>query len=39
MSTTKKKQIFKAMKLRTIKIKKFHSSKIKWVYSIMIELC
>ena len=33
MSTTIKKQIFKAMKFRTIKIAKFYSSEIKWVYS------
>ena len=32
MSTTRKKQIFKAMKFRTIKISKFYSSEIKWVY-------
>ena len=34
MSTTRKKQIFKAMKFRTIKIAKFYSSEIKWVYSV-----
>ena len=33
MSTTRKKQIFKAMKFRTIKIAKFYSSEIKWVYN------
>ena len=38
MSTTRKKQIFKAMKFGTIKIAKFYSSKIKWVYSIYREV-
>ena len=33
MSTTGKKQIFKAMKFRTIKNAKFYSSEIKWAYS------
>ena len=33
MSTTRKKQIFKAMKFRIIKNAKFYSIKIKWVYS------
>ena len=31
--TTRKKQIFKAMKFRTIENAKFHSIEIKWVYS------
>ena len=35
MSTTRKKQIFEAMKFQTIKIAKFYSSEIKWVYSII----
>ena len=34
MSTTRKKQFFKAIKFRTIKNVKFYSSEIKWVYSI-----
>ena len=35
MSTTRKKQMFKAMIFRTIKIAKFCCSEIKWVYSIL----
>ena len=34
MSTIRKKQIFKAIKFRTLKSTKFYSSEIKWVYSI-----
>ena len=34
MSTARKKQIFKTIKFQTIKIAKFYSSEIKWVYSI-----
>ena len=33
MSTIRKKQIFEAMKFRTLKSPKFCSSEIKWVYS------
>ena len=33
MITARKKQIFKAIKFRTIKIAKFYSSEIKCVYS------
>ena len=38
MRTTRKKQIFRGMKIRTIKIAKFYSSEIKWVlqYAIII---
>ena len=35
MSTTRKKQFFKAMKFLTIKNANFYSSQIKWVYSII----
>ena len=38
MSTTRKKQIFKAMKFHMIEISKFYSSEIKWVYSIQVPL-